>query len=309
MNIPASSFSEFDIVGTYTAGSSEMPMQYTFNVDEIMPGEGTVSYLEAYDASGTTSRADVKGGAMQISKNGNKYHIECEFILGGDARYKGVYDGEIQFYNDTTSGNSTLKENISPVFLKASAAFYDYGQPSISSHLCVLSLVGDTSASTYDNMSLQLHVAPAVVESHAIEGTYTVIEKSIDEIYTSELVPGTILPGYLSKTDNGVSFGGSWYLLAAVVNGQEQLGGMAPLVKGQCVISRDGETYTVQYSFTDDNVATPHTISGTYTGAIDFGGDDPDNPDNPDNPDIPGKPAVAVPTGAVLNQFKPGGRW
>jgi len=305
MNIPASSYADFDIVGTYTAGSSELPTKYTFNADEILPGEGTISYLESYDASGVSSRIDIKGGAMKITKNGSIYHLACEFLLGGDAHYKGVFDGEISFYNDTTNGNSTLKENASPVFESASAAFYDYGQSSITSYLCVLSLTGDKTASTYDNMSLQLHVDPAVVESHAIEGTYTVIEKDISEIYTNELVPGTILPGYLSKSDSGVSFGGSWYLISAVVDGQAQLGGMAPLMKGQCVISRDGETYTVAYTFVDDNTVSPHTISGTYTGAVDFGG----GGDNPDNPDNPQKPAIAVPTGATLNQFKPGGRW
>ena len=44
----------------------------------------------------------------------------------------------------------------------------------------------------------------------------------------------------------------------------------APLVKGEAVVSRDGKSYTIDYLFVDDNVHSPHTVSGQYKGSIDF---------------------------------------
>lgn len=60
----------------------------------------------------------------------------------------------------------------------------------------------------------------------------------------------------------------------------------APFTSGRVVIARDGESYTVDYQFVDDNETTPHAITGTYTGPITFtnlgGGTEPDPGPGPD---------------------------
>lgn len=83
---------------------------------------------------------------------------------------------------------------------------------------------------------------------------------------------------------------------------------MAPFTSGRVVIARDGESYTVDYQFVDDNETTPHAITGTYTGPITFtnlgGGTEPDPGPGPDP-----KPDVDASAGGQLSQWKPGGRW
>ena len=89
---------------------------------------------------------------------------------------------------------------------------------------------------------------------------------------------------------------------------------------GSLKIERKGDTYTITYSFVDDNVATPHTISGTYTGTVELTnveGETPDpekpDPDKPDpdkpDPDEPAKPLIDLIAGGNLGQFTDGGRW
>lgn len=95
---------------------------------------------------------------------------------------------------------------------------------------------------------------------------------------------------------------------------------MAPFTSGTLKIEHEGDTYTITYSFTDDNLATPHTISGKYTGTViltNVEGEKPDpekpdpekpDPDKPD-PDEPAKPLIDLIAGGNLGQFTDGGRW
>lgn len=322
VNVPQATFETFKIEGTYTPAASWMyPSRYTFNCDEI-------SYRIDYDINGSESRKDVTGGIMTIAKgSGANYKMDFSFTFDDGSTYNGTFDGEIAFFDDTFLGNSTLTSSVSPKVQSCTGTFYTYGA-GFESAVCLLELAGDTKQQTYDNMILYLHVDPATIATQAIEGTYSVINKDAADIYASDCKIGTMFPGYLSRdtATNSVSLGGTWYYVAAVVGGTPMLGGMAPCVKGTAVISREGSQYTIEYSFTDDNIVTPHSIYGSYTGKIDFtngggsqggnGGNDDDD-DNKggegdggdDEPTVPEKPMVKVPSGATLGDFKRGNNW
>ena len=80
-------------------------------------------------------------------------------------------------------------------------------------------------------------------------------------VYTTSLVPGVFVPGYLEEYDGDYYFAGSWYL--SIDN--EEL--YAPLAGGQIKITKSGSTHTVTFNCTDD--ASPaHTISGSWSGTL-----------------------------------------
>lgn len=308
LNIPATTFDKVETVvaGSYTPSYTLTPLQrYTFNSDEV-------SYIWDYDASGAkTATHYTTGGSVTIARSAAGYTIDLDLKMDDNTTYKAHYEGRMVFYDDTVKHLSTLKESVQPALTQASGTFYQYPDATVPVRALSLTFYGDLTQAQFDNMILMLNVDPEAQKEGAIEGTYTVIEKEIDKIGTTDMVKGTVVPGYLSKDDNDdLLFGGSWYRLLANVNGEAQLGGMAPFKSGRVVIARDGENYTVDYQFVDDNETTPHAITGTYTGPIAFtnlgGGTEPDPGPGP-GPDP--KPGVDASTGGQLSQWKPGGRW
>ncbi len=331
MNVAAATFDTFSIEGTFTPTSELTPTKKgTFNVDA--EGEISPTYIYELDENGTQTRKDAVGGKVIIVKSGESYMFDIELTFLDKTSLKAVYSGPVKFYDDTVGGNSTLTENITTSYVSATGSFVSWGVEGITSDALVLNFTGDAGQNPCDYMTLTLNVAKTAWNSGNIDGTYKVIEKGIDEIYLDELVPGTAIPGYLSKDNSGnISLGGGWYYALAKIDNQSQLAGMAPFTSGTVTISGSAGTgdCTVSYSFVDDNPATPHTVSGKYTGKINLtnvgGGTtdptdptdpdtpdpdkpDPDNPDKPD-PDDPAKPLIDIVTGGNLGQFTDGGRW
>ena len=306
LNIPATTFDKVETVvaGSYSPSYTLTPIErYTFNSDEV-------SYIWEYDASGAkTATHYTTGGSVTIARSAAGYTIDLDLTVDDNTTYKARYEGQMVFYDDTIKHLSTLDRSVQPSLTQASGTFHQYADAAIAARALELSFYGDLAQATIDNMILTLNVDPEAQKEGAIEGTYTVIEKEIDKIGTSDMVKGTVVPGHLTKDENGDPvFGGSWYRLLANSDGEAQLGGMAPFTSGRVVIARDGESYTVDYQFVDDNETTPHTITGTYTGPITFtnlgGGTEPDPGPGPDP-----KPDVDASAGGQLSQWKPGGRW
>lgn len=306
LNIPATTFDKVETVvaGSYSPSYTLTPIErYTFNSDEV-------SYIWEYDASGAkTATHYTTGGSVTIARSAAGYTIDLDLTVDDNTTYKARYEGQMVFYDDTIKHLSTLDRSVQPSLTQASGTFHQYADAAIAARALELSFYGDLAQATIDNMILTLNVDPEAQKEGAIEGTYTVIEKEIDKIGTSDMVKGTVVPGHLTKDENGdLVFGGSWYRLLANSDGEAQLGGMAPFTSGRVVIARDGESYTVDYQFFDDNETTPHAITGTYTGPITFtnlgGGTEPDPGPGPDP-----KPDVDASAGGQLSQWKPGGRW
>jgi len=307
LNIPATTFDKVETVvaNTYTPSYSLTPLKsYTFNSDEV-------SYIWEYDASGAKIATHyTTGGSVKIARSGSSYTIDLDLTMDDNTTFVAQYSGTMVFYDDTIKHLSTLDRSVQPSLTQANGTFYSYTDASIASRALKLDFYGDLTQSKVDNMMLMLNVAPQAQKEGAIEGVYTVIEKEIDKIATSDLVAGTAVPGYLTKDDQGeLAFGGSWYRLLANVGGQSQLGGMAPLTSGRVVIERQGEIYTVTYQFVDDNAESPHAVTGTYTGPIAFTNLEGGDPDPGPGPGPDPKPQVDASTGGQLSQWKPGGRW
>ncbi len=293
MNIPAATFDTFDIEGTYGPSMSLVPdRQYTFNSDEV-------SYVQTYDASGTQiAWRYATGGSVVITREGEVYSIALTFILDDESSFEATYEGRIEFFDETQECLSTLKTDCTPSLTMAQGTFRKYTEAEVPSMLLVLNFFGDQTHSLFDNMMLYLNVDPETQKTGAIEMVYRVIE-DLPGSTAADLKPGTVIPGYLASdgADQPV-FAGSWYRSFARLDDQLQLGGMAPFVSGQVTVTREDKLYTVAYAFTDDNEQTPHTVSGTYTGGIEF-----TNLSDPD-PD-----PFDVFTGSELGGWKPGGRW
>lgn len=308
INVPAATYETFSIEGNYTPSSADTPTQSgTFNIDKDESYSPT--YVVFTDENGNRTRKGASGGAVTIRKDGDGYYFEIDLIFADGTSVFAAYAGKIQKNDDSASYNSTLKENVTPAFTSVSGTFYSWGQDAVEADALLLSFTGAQTDNVTEHMSLTLDVNSSAWEKGAIEGTYRIIEKEISAIAASDLVAGTAIPGYLSSSDGSVGLYGSWYYAMAQTTTQEQLSAMAPFTKGSIAIAREGETFTISWSFTDDNPLSPHTISGKYEGPITFtnlkGGTDPDPDPDPD----PENPLDNLKPGATLGQFEDGGRW
>lgn len=293
LNIPAATFETFDIVGTYGPSMSLVPTrQYTFNSDEV-------SYVQTYDASGTrVAWRYSTGGSVEIAREGDVYSIALSFTLDDQSAFEATYKGMIEFFDETKKCISTLEDDCTPTLTTAQGTFREYAGTEAPSKLLVLNLFGDQTRSSFDNVTMFLNVEPDTQKTGAIENVYRIIE-DLPGSTAADLTPGTAIPGYLTRDESDqMLFAGSWYRMFARLGDQLQLSGMAPLVGGRITVTREDKVYTVAYSFTDDNEQTPHTVSGTYRGQIEF-----TNLSDPD-PD-----PFDVFTGSELSGWKPGGRW
>lgn len=293
MNIHAATFDTFDIVGTYGPSKSLVPERpYTFNSDEV-------SYVQTYDASGTrVAWRYATGGSVEIAREGEVYSIALTFTLDDQSTFEATYEGTIEFFDETRKCLSTLEADCTPSLTTAQGTFREYTGTEAPSKLLVLDLSGDRSQPSVDNVTLFLNVALETQKTGAIENVYQIIE-DLSGSTMADLTPGTAIPGYLTQDESDqIVFAGSWYRRFARLDDQLQLGGMAPLVGGRITVTREDKVYTIAYSLTDDNYQTPHTVSGTYRGEIQFTNlSDPD----PDPFDIS--------AGGELGGWKPGGRW
>lgn len=324
INVAAATFSTFSIDGTYLPSALDMPVDRgTFNVDAA--GEISPTYVNEVDENGSATRKDAVGGKVTIVKSGGSYIMDIELTFKDGTSLTAYYDGPVTIYDDTVDCKSTLTGDISVSFGSAKGTFSSWGVDGIASDALVMNFSGDGDAELCDYMTLTLNVAKSAWNDGNIAGTYEIIAKSIEEIYTSELVPGTAIPGYMSNSGDGnVSLGGGWYYSLAKIGEQSQIAGMAPFVSGTVKIEGGAGNSTVTFTFVDDNPATPHTVSGKYTGPIvltNQGGGtvDPDpkpepdpepDPDpDPDPKPDPDRPLIDIVAGAGLGQFTDGGRW
>lgn len=307
LNIPATTLSKVNLTGTYSPSTSIVPTAaYTFNADEI-------SRVVEYNANGSQSKwSYATGGSVSITQTGTNCNIDLTLTFADADDLHAVYSGEMKIYDDSQTYFSTLTGDVSPVLTSAQGTFYKYQNGPADVYALSLSLFGDTSSSPVDNVMFMLNVDAATQQDGSIEGVYTLAEGD------SGIKKNTVVAGSLQQNSAGeVEFVGSWYRQFVYDGSQYQYGAFAPFTLGQLVITRDGSTYTFKYGFNDDNILSPNSIGGTYTGAITFtnlgGGDNPDNPDNPDkpvDPDLPApKPGVDIASGGKLGSWITGGRW
>lgn len=312
LNIPATSLSSVNLTGTYSPSKSITPTAaYTFNADEV-------SRVIEYNANGSQSKwSYATGGSITVSHTGTTCNIDLTLTFADAEDLHAVYSGQLPIFDDSQTYYSTLTGDVAPVLTSAQGTFYKYENGPADIYALSLSLFGNTSSSPVDNVIFMINVDAAAQKDGAIEGVYTLSEGD-SSIGGSSVKKNTVVAGSLQQNSAGeIEFYGSWYRQFVYDGTQYQYGAFAPFTLGQLVITRDGSTYTLKYGFNDDNLLSPNSIGGTYTGPITFtnlgGGDNPDNPDNPDkpvDPDLPApKPGVDVSSDGKLGSWLTGGRW
>lgn len=303
LNIPATTFSKVNLTGDYSPSKSLSPTTaYTFNADEV-------SRVIEYNADGSQSKwRYATGGSLSITQTGTTCNIDLTLTFADADDLHAVYSGQMSVYDDSQTYFSTLTGDVAPVLTSAQGTFYKYQDGPADIYALSLSLFGDTSSSPVDNVMFMLNVDAATQRDGAIEGVYTLSDGD-SSVGGSAIRKNTVVAGTLQQNSAGeVEFVGSWYRQFVYDGTQYQYGAFAPFTLGQLVITRDGSTYTLKYGFNDDNLLSPNSIGGTYTGAITFtnlgGGDNPDNPDLPTP-----KPGVDITPGGKLGSWITGGRW
>lgn len=265
LNLPATTFADLELSGSYTANLSDTPSCGTFNSAEA-------TRIIRHDTDGhALDPLYTVGGHVEIVRTNDLYRIDLTLKTGDGTQYTACYEGRISFIDGSSAPHSTLTEDIHPTAARATGVFSSCDDPEAAVKKLVLQFYSDLTLSPVENMMWTLHVAPAVAATGAIEGDYTVIENSGTALLPQDLRPGTIAAGQYEQTEAGEPlFIGSWYRQLTVENGKTTLTAAAPFVKGVVNISRHEGTYTINYRFIDDNPLTPHTVSGDYTGTIDF---------------------------------------
>ena len=265
LNIPATTFAATDLTGSYAANLTDIPCKGSFN-----SSEATCIIRQNADGDALEPLYTV-GGDVAIVRSNDLYRIDLTLKTGDGTTCTARYEGPIILVDDTAAPHSTLTEDVRPNVLRATGMFYPCDDPQITARKLVLQFYGDLAVLPLENMMWTLLVEPEAAKNGAIEGRYSVIGKPSAALTAEDLQVGGILAGEISTddTDTGI-FSGSWYRLLTTRNGETELMAAAPLVKGEAVVSRDGKSYTIDYLFVDDNVHSPHTVSGQYKGSIDF---------------------------------------
>lgn len=268
LHVAAATFATFDLPGIYTANLSDTPSEETFDSHE------TSHIITTDNAQNDPTKRYTTGGYVSIGRMNEDYQIDLSLNLGDGSTFDAVYEGKIDFIDASDSSSdvsSTLTTDAEPNPTCVTGIFSTHDDPSTPARKLTLQFYGDLTVSPVDYMTWALNVEPTASDNGSIEGLYTVIEKPSAAITAEDLLPGTIVPGEKSadQTDGNL-FTGSWYRQLTIESGIPRLTVVAPFVKGRAVITRHEENYTIEFSFTDDNTHSPHTISGKYTGIIDF---------------------------------------
>lgn len=265
LNIPATTFADAELAGSYTANLSDTPSCGTFNSAEA-------TRIIRHDTDGhALDPLYTVGGHVEILRTNDLYRIDLTLKTGDGTPFAARYEGPISFIDGTSAPHSTLTEDVQPAVLRATGLFSSYADMETEAKKLVLQFYSDLSVLPVENMMWTLNVEPQAAETGAIEGIYKVIEKPAPALAAEDLQAGTIVAGAVSEDEAGERiFSGSWYRRLTAKNGQAELTAFAPFASGEVTISRKEERYTIDYRFTDDNPLAPHTISGSYTGTIDF---------------------------------------
>jgi len=283
LNVRAQEFEKLNIAGNYTPCTDIVPLYpSTFNCDGV-------TYMNSYDISGQMTRHDVTGGSVSIAYASGSYTIDIHFTFDDRDDYNARYTGPIDFTDDSGTKLSTLTADYTPSVTRAEAAFGSWGNSTLPSVPLTLTLLGSN-----DTVQFLINASKNSATTHDIDGQY-VAESTIGSTETDYSV-GAAQPGELKSIDGQPSFYGCWLIQQTSGN----LSGMAPFTSGFVTITHEGTSYTVKYSFQDD---ADHTISGTYTGPINFDGSTPVDP-----PDDPKDPTDGEGSGTVPD-FGDGGEW
>lgn len=235
----------------------------TYAAGTIEPGEFIMDYIGSLcvkvdDQAEAVGLSLISGGNVKISYSGMGYKVEFDLTTPEGISVKGVYDGEIEFDDQSSGGgesNTTLEGDYTLDLTKAVAEvtyygdFYGNGKAN-----WLLSLV-DSKGDTID---IDLITEPTSTTYIPLpeSGQYNM---SVD--YGIGCVPGE---------NNAFGMVGTWYMDMSTIDAAGYIYGYAAAIDGNVKLSKTGDTYTVKFEFVDENWNLfDGEWSGTFPSATD----------------------------------------
>lgn len=255
--------------GTYKALLSEPEegesQDYTF-----LPGTdlgawgimGTFIY-SCQTGSETPEYMMVEDGTVEVSLAGDIYTVVAEVTASGE-EYTFSYTGNITFGKPGEGGDpgDGYEEVVLDRLTQGTMEYY--GQAYGNTGTDYANWTVYLAESTYDLGSLtgsgnvlQMELNTAADQTESIpEGTYTVFP----EITPESFVPYSIVPAFVQ---DGYAYG-TWYFGFSESGSETSFGATS----GTAEVSRDGDTYTIEFEFVDDDFGG--RFSGTYRGVLQY---------------------------------------
>ena len=241
-----------DLAGTYKAGSRMSYTPGTFYPGVWLGAQALGTFCMQVDNSYKTKFCAMKDGEVKIVKNNDgTYSITCDFTDEDGYTVKASWKGELEDYQNIEAPQTTLDSDVemNPEICSVVNYYGDYHGNGTINYAIVLDngyreIAIDFVAGTGDAMSLP-------------EGTYTV---------STSGGAGTVYPGNIGYT----SADPSCYI---EYDESGHTAKSAPIAGGTMKISRNGNSYTVEFEFQDDynlydKSLTPHKIYGSWTGTL-----------------------------------------
>ncbi|MDO4163621.1 MAG: hypothetical protein Q4D56_04435 [Bacteroides sp.] len=258
--------------GTYTIGTTStstlQKIPFTIDPGSMQEIWGTSmaigSYMTYIDAStGRQYIGLITGGSFTVTRSGNEYNIDFDFVSTEGISLKGTFNGEISMANyndnDTSTMNpkrpwSTLTQNVQLNFPEDTQAliYYmgDYLYPGLASWWLLV------SSATQDkgDMITAEFFAPLENGMELQSGTYTVSRKF--EAFQ-------MLPGFQPYGGGAVAY--TWYGDLSSVDSEGYATVMAPIEEGTMTLQKEENgTYRFVFDFKDD---AGYTVTGEWSGA------------------------------------------
>lgn len=264
--VKGDSFETVDLTGDYTGSYDQISLtnpQAGDVVIALQEDNSILSYCfyEEYVpgsqepvAEDTILKADVK-----IAGTAGAYTLNFTAQSKSGETLSGSYTGDIELYDvSTTPSYSTLTSDQTPRFVEAYGVHLPMDGYPYS--LAVFTFSGEPTASPYEQLSVYV-LMPTEDAEKGPEGVFSVSE--IPE------ATGAIMPGDVEVNGQYYSAVSSWFVRGTIEGEYISIVEGSPIADGKMTVTKNGDQYQVEYTLYDD-AETPHKISGTYTGPIEW---------------------------------------
>ena len=213
-----------------------------------------------------------ENGSVEITLNGSDYTVDVAVTAGGK-EYKFRYTGPIALKDVKDAGDPPAQDYTEIDLgneLTQSVLYFDgdaYGTGGVSNNWMVYLADSrvDFTASPLSGpgkiVILELNTAPA--DGKVLPaGTYEVLNP-LDITSAAALAPFTAVPGLVNSKEEVY---GTWYLATETKDGAFQP--TCGAQKGSVKVKKSGESYTIDFDLTDDDLRV--SVKGSYTGTPSF---------------------------------------
>lgn len=254
--------------------SDDQDQSYTWLPGTDMGAWGVMgSFVYSYQDGDTEPQYIMaENGSVEITLNGSDYTVDVAVTAGGK-EYKFRYTGPIALKDAKDAGDPPAQDYTEIDLgneLTQSVLYFDgdaYGTGGVSNNWMVYLADSrvDFTASPLSGpgkiVILELNTAPA--DGKVLPaGTYEVLNP-LDITSAAALTPFTAVPGLVNSKEEVY---GTWYLATETKDGAFQP--TCGAQKGSVKVKKSGESYTIDFDLTDDDLRV--SVKGSYTGTPSF---------------------------------------